>query len=187
VTIADTGRAHLRGHHHLRGRRAAFRRNRGRLVPFAASTIGVDCRADPVRSVVGASAPSREGPDEAQAASVVLDVDPHAGAIAWPGRPVTSVTQPIGLEPFEDPSGCCSRGCTAFSAAPPGRVRARAERADGQSGGLPRRGQRTQSPPEVHRGSAAAGSARPRRPEVPRGRPGPTEPWRRIRGSGRRG
>jgi hypothetical protein len=36
----------------------------------------------------------------------VLDVDPHAGAIAWPGPSVTSVTQQIDLEPFEDASAC---------------------------------------------------------------------------------
>jgi S-DNA-T family DNA segregation ATPase FtsK/SpoIIIE len=36
----------------------------------------------------------------------VLDVDPHAGAIPWPGPSVTSVTQPIDLGPFEDASAC---------------------------------------------------------------------------------
>ena len=36
----------------------------------------------------------------------VLDVDPHAGAIPWPGPSVTSVTQPIELGPFEDASPC---------------------------------------------------------------------------------
>ena len=36
----------------------------------------------------------------------VLDVDPHAGAIPWPGPSVTSVTQPIDLGPFEDASPC---------------------------------------------------------------------------------
>jgi hypothetical protein len=36
----------------------------------------------------------------------VLDVDPHAGAIPWPGPSVTSVTQPIDLGPFEDASEC---------------------------------------------------------------------------------
>ena len=36
----------------------------------------------------------------------VLDVDPHAGAIPWPGPSVTSITQPIDLGPFEDASPC---------------------------------------------------------------------------------
>ena len=36
----------------------------------------------------------------------VLDVDPHAGAIPWPGPSVTSINQPIDLGPFEDASPC---------------------------------------------------------------------------------
>jgi hypothetical protein len=36
----------------------------------------------------------------------VLDVDPHAGAIPWPGPSVTSVIQPVDLGPFEDASPC---------------------------------------------------------------------------------
>ena len=36
----------------------------------------------------------------------VLDVDPHAGAIPWPGPSVTSVTQPVDLGPFEDATLC---------------------------------------------------------------------------------
>ena len=36
----------------------------------------------------------------------VLDVDPHAGAIPWPGPSVTSVTQPVDLGPFEDATPC---------------------------------------------------------------------------------
>jgi DNA translocase FtsK/SpoIIIE-like protein len=32
----------------------------------------------------------------------VLDIDPHANAIPWPGPSVTSITQPIDLGPFED-------------------------------------------------------------------------------------
>jgi hypothetical protein len=36
----------------------------------------------------------------------VLDVDPHAGAIPWPGPSVTSITQPVDLGPFEDASSC---------------------------------------------------------------------------------
>ena len=36
----------------------------------------------------------------------VLEMDPHAGAILWPGPSVTSITQPIDLGPFEDASPC---------------------------------------------------------------------------------
>jgi FtsK/SpoIIIE family len=36
----------------------------------------------------------------------VLDADPHAGSIPWPGPSVTSITQPIDLGPFEDASPC---------------------------------------------------------------------------------
>ncbi len=36
----------------------------------------------------------------------VLEMDPHAGAIPWPGPSVTSVTQPVDLGPFEDASPC---------------------------------------------------------------------------------
>ena len=36
----------------------------------------------------------------------VLNSDPHAGAIPWPGIPVTSITQPVDLGPFEDAEPC---------------------------------------------------------------------------------
>jgi S-DNA-T family DNA segregation ATPase FtsK/SpoIIIE len=36
----------------------------------------------------------------------VLDIDPHAGSIPWPGPSVTSITQPVELGPFEDASPC---------------------------------------------------------------------------------
>ena len=36
----------------------------------------------------------------------VLDSDPHAGAIPWPATPVTSITQPVDLGPFEDAEPC---------------------------------------------------------------------------------
>jgi FtsK/SpoIIIE family len=36
----------------------------------------------------------------------VLDVDPHAGSIPWPGPSVTSITQPVDMGPFEDASPC---------------------------------------------------------------------------------
>ena len=36
----------------------------------------------------------------------VLNRDPHAGAIGWPATPVTSITQPVDLGPFEDAEPC---------------------------------------------------------------------------------
>jgi hypothetical protein len=36
----------------------------------------------------------------------VLDHDPHANAIPWPGPSVTSITEPIDLGPFEDAEPC---------------------------------------------------------------------------------
>jgi len=36
----------------------------------------------------------------------VLDTDPHANAIPWPGPSVTSITEPIELGPFEDAVPC---------------------------------------------------------------------------------
>jgi hypothetical protein len=36
----------------------------------------------------------------------VLDRDPHADAIPWPGPSVTSITEPIDLGPFEDAEPC---------------------------------------------------------------------------------
>jgi S-DNA-T family DNA segregation ATPase FtsK/SpoIIIE len=36
----------------------------------------------------------------------VLDMDPHADAIPWPGPSVTSITEPIDFGPFEDATPC---------------------------------------------------------------------------------
>ena len=36
----------------------------------------------------------------------MLEIDPHAGAIPWPGPSVASITQPINLGPFEDAAPC---------------------------------------------------------------------------------
>jgi len=36
----------------------------------------------------------------------VLNMDPHAGSIPWPGPSVSSIIQPIDLGPFEDASPC---------------------------------------------------------------------------------
>jgi S-DNA-T family DNA segregation ATPase FtsK/SpoIIIE len=36
----------------------------------------------------------------------VLDIDPHADAIPWPGPSTTTITEPINLGPFEDATPC---------------------------------------------------------------------------------
>jgi hypothetical protein len=36
----------------------------------------------------------------------VLDTDPHADAIPWPGPSITSITKPVELGPFEDATPC---------------------------------------------------------------------------------
>jgi S-DNA-T family DNA segregation ATPase FtsK/SpoIIIE len=36
----------------------------------------------------------------------VLDTDPHADAIPWPGPSVSSITEPVDLGPFEDAAPC---------------------------------------------------------------------------------
>ena len=36
----------------------------------------------------------------------VLEIDPHADAIPWPGPSVSSITEPIELGPFEDAAAC---------------------------------------------------------------------------------
>ena len=36
----------------------------------------------------------------------VLEIDPHAGAIPWPGPSATTITEPIDLGPFEDAAPC---------------------------------------------------------------------------------
>ena len=36
----------------------------------------------------------------------VLDIDPHADAIPWPGPSTTTITEPIDLGPFEDAAPC---------------------------------------------------------------------------------
>ena len=36
----------------------------------------------------------------------VLDMDPHAGSIPWPGPSAASITEPVELGPFEDASPC---------------------------------------------------------------------------------
>jgi len=36
----------------------------------------------------------------------VMEIDPHADAIPWPGPSVTTITQPVDLGPFEDAQQC---------------------------------------------------------------------------------
>jgi S-DNA-T family DNA segregation ATPase FtsK/SpoIIIE len=37
----------------------------------------------------------------------VLDTDPHAEAVPWPGPSARSITEPVDLGPFEDAEPCC--------------------------------------------------------------------------------
>ncbi len=73
----------------------------------------------------------------------VLEIDPHAGSITWPGPSVSSITEPIDLGPFEDAAPC---RVLFLRLARPVRLqhRLRQERrpepANGQPGRLPRRG-----------------------------------------------
>ena len=57
----------------------------------------------------------------------MLDRDPHADAIVWPGPSVASISEPIDLGPFEDAMAGQSAACCAgmrFSAELPDRARA---------------------------------------------------------------
>ncbi len=86
------------------GWRARFRLARGQTL----SDIVANSR-DRVRSrdVQGAVRVYPTPDDLANRCEIrVLDVDPHAGAIPWPGPSVTSITQPVDLGPFEDASPC---------------------------------------------------------------------------------
>ena len=83
----------------------------------------------------------------------VLDADPHADAIPWPGPSVTSITEPIDLGPFED-----AVTVPRLVPASPRPVRRgnrrgqerRSQRADRQPLRLPRRGPLGHRPQEGH-------------------------------------
>jgi hypothetical protein len=83
------------------GWRARFRLARGQTlqdvmnkVPAIESALGTHRGAVRVYPTVG---------DQANRFELrVLDIDPHADAIAWPGPSVSSITEPIDLGPFED-------------------------------------------------------------------------------------
>ena len=83
----------------------------------------------------------------------VLDIDPHADAIPWPGPSVTSITQPIDLGPFEDADpvpGAVPAPARPGRRSHRRRARAAAQRAHGQPGRLPRRGHLGHRPEEGH-------------------------------------
>ena len=83
----------------------------------------------------------------------VLEMDPHAGAIPWPGPSVTSITQPIDLGPFEDASpvpGAFRPAAWHFRRHDRVRQERRAQRAHGESGGLPRCGHLGYRPEKGH-------------------------------------
>jgi S-DNA-T family DNA segregation ATPase FtsK/SpoIIIE len=56
----------------------------------------------------------------------ILDIDPHADAIPWPGPSTTTIMEPIDLGPFEDaaPAASSSSVDTSSSAARPAPARA---------------------------------------------------------------
>ena len=83
----------------------------------------------------------------------VLDIDPHAEAIPWPGPSVTSITQPIDLGPFEDAAPCrvlFLRRHAHFRRHHRIRQERRPERAHGQPDRLRRRGHLGHRPEKGH-------------------------------------
>ena len=71
----------------------------------------------------------------------VLDTDPHADAIPWPGPSTRSITEPIELGPFEDAAPCrvllLRRACSVRRHDRLGQER-RPQRTDGEPYRLPR-------------------------------------------------
>ena len=122
----------------------------------------------------------------------VLEIDPHAGAIPWPGPSVTSITEPVELGPFEDAAPV--PGAVPAPARPVRRQhrlrqKRRPQRAPRQPRGLPRRRHLGHRPEEGH-GASAVGllhraarhhsRAGPRATGRRRGHPGsPRRPARR--------
>ena len=110
----------------------------------------------------------------------VLDTDPHADAIPWPGPSVTSITEPIDLGPFED-----AVPCRVLVPSPTRPVRRgdrrgqerRAQRADRQPVRLPRRGPLGHRPQEGHGTRPVAPLPRPAGHHTRR-RPAPYWPTR---------
>ena len=110
----------------------------------------------------------------------VLDKDPHADAITWPGPSVASITEPIDLGPFEDATP--AHGPAAAPARPVRRrdrigQERRPQRAHGQPDRLRRRGDLGHRPQARH-GTRPLG--RVHRPPGHHARRGP-------RAAGRRG
>ena len=88
VAIPDACRARLRGHHDLRGRYLAFRRNCGRPESATAPASIGDRRGYPVGAVVDTSAPARES----QAGTPAEAWPDIAKAIGLAGAEVMSAT-----------------------------------------------------------------------------------------------
>ena len=83
----------------------------------------------------------------------VLDRDPHADAIPWPGPSVTTITEPIDLGPFEDAEPCrvlVLRGRAIVGGATGSGKRRRAQRADRQPRRVPQRGHLGHRPQTRH-------------------------------------
>lgn len=99
-----------------RMRRQARRIRRGGMQPMMLLT-GNDQLSEPALVLVfrwvawvrtGEPSASTPPPDDLanRCELRVLDMDPHADAIPWPGPSVTSITQPIDFGPFEDATPC---------------------------------------------------------------------------------
>ena len=89
----------------LRGWRARLRLARGQTI------ADVTARIPAIESALGTFrgalrvCPTRD--DKANRCELrVLDTDPHAEAISWPGPSARSITQPVDLGPFEDAEPC---------------------------------------------------------------------------------
>jgi hypothetical protein len=87
------------------GWRARFRLARGQtLADVTAKIPAIESGLGTFRGAVRVT-PTPE--DLANQCEVrVLDTDPHADAIAWPGPSAASITQPIEIGPFEDAEPC---------------------------------------------------------------------------------
>jgi hypothetical protein len=87
------------------GWRARFRLARGQTIKDVTAKIpAIESGLGTVRNAVRVYPTPDDLADRCEIR--VLEMDPHAGAIPWPGPSVTSITQPIDLGPFEDASPC---------------------------------------------------------------------------------
>ncbi len=87
------------------GWRARFRLARGQTLKDVTAKIpAIESGLGTVRNAVRVYPTPDDLADRCEIR--VLEMDPHAGAVPWPGPSVTSITQPVDLGPFEDASPC---------------------------------------------------------------------------------